>query len=111
MSECDFVTFILSESYRIGWDTVATMAYGDRFRKHRRLMSQVLNSQAVAAYRDLQVNYTKILLKDLLDSPAKFDHHLLRSVIKLILTAKPYSITHSQPSKHYCCSSDVRAQR
>ena len=82
MSEYYSSVFILSESYRIGWDTVATMAYGDRFRKHRRLISQVLNSQAVVAYRDLQVNYTKVLLKDLLNSPEKFDHHILRFVIR-----------------------------
>ena len=56
------------------------MPYGDRFRKHRRLMSQVLNSQAVVAYRELQTNSTKGLLKSLLDSPERFDHHILRFV-------------------------------
>lgn len=54
------------------------MPYGDRFRKHRRLISQVLNSQAISDYRELQVNNTKGLIKSLLHEPEKFEHHILR---------------------------------
>ena len=57
------------------------MPYGDRFRKHRRLMSQVLNSQAIGVYRDFQMNNTKALLKSLLHEPEKFDQHILRFVL------------------------------
>ena len=67
------------------WDTVVTMPYGDRFRKHRRLMSQVLNSQAVWVYRDLEVNITKELLKSLLNDPKEFDHHILMCVLPVYL--------------------------
>lgn len=56
------------------------MPCGDRFRKHRRLMSQVLNSQAVVAYRDYQTNNTKQLLKDLYKEPKKFEYYILRYV-------------------------------
>ena len=65
------------------WDNVVTMPYGDRFRKHRRLMAQVLNSQAIDVYRDFQVNNTKVLLKNLLRDPKKFDQHILRFVSAL----------------------------
>ena len=57
------------------------MGYGERFRKHRKLISQVLNSQAVSTYRDVQANNAKALLRDLLDQPEKFDHLVLRFVI------------------------------
>ena len=68
---------------RLHWDTLITMPYGERFRKHRRLMSQVLNSQAISVYRDLQMNNTKQLLKNLLMEPVQFDHHILRYVVGL----------------------------
>ena len=69
------------------WDTVISMPYGDRFRKHRRLMSQVLNSQAIGVYRDFQSNNTKDLLKNLLHEPEKFDQHILRFVLHSIVYA------------------------
>lgn len=54
------------------------MPYGDRFRKHRRLIAQVLNSQAVTAYRDYQMNNTSQLLKNLLRNPNSFELHVVR---------------------------------
>ena len=47
------------------------MPYGDRFRKHRRLMSQILNSQAIHVFQELQINSANSLLKDLLTHPEK----------------------------------------
>ena len=67
----------LTES-RLQWENLATMRYGERFRKHRRLVSQVLNSQAIPAYREIQMNGTKKLLKDLRSNPDKFDQLTLR---------------------------------
>lgn len=59
------------------------MPYGERFRKHRRLISQVLNSQAIGVYKDFQMNNTKELLKNLLKEPEKFDSHILLFVSTL----------------------------
>lgn len=56
------------------------MPYGYRFRKHRRLMMQILNSQAIAVYRDLQMGSAKGLLKNLLRQPENFDRYILRFV-------------------------------
>lgn len=56
------------------------MPYGERFRKHRRLMSQVLNSQAILVYRDFQVNNTNMLLQNMLREPEKFERHIFRFV-------------------------------
>ena len=41
-------------------------------------MSQVLNSQAVLAYRELQTTRAGALLKNLLDHPESFELHILR---------------------------------
>ena len=63
---------------RLGWDQVGTLPYGDRFRKHRRLISQVLNSQAVFAYHGLQENSTRRLVKGILNDPKSFDKLVFR---------------------------------
>lgn len=60
------------------------MPYGDRFRKHRRLISQVLNSQAVMAYHGLQMNSSKELLKNLLANPEDFEQHIERYLFFLL---------------------------
>ena len=71
-------------------------------------MSQVLNSQAVVAYHELQWNNIKVMLKNLLDHPEMFDHHILRYVafcqIKFLLMIV------AQPSVHYSRSCHVRSQ-
>ena len=41
-------------------------------------MAQVLNSQAVVAYRELQTTRAAALLRNLLDRPEGFEHHILR---------------------------------
>ena len=66
------------------------MPYGDRFRKHRRLISQVLNLQAVVQFRGLQTSVAQRLLKDLLSEPEKFEHHILRFAAQLA-----HSVLHS----------------
>ena len=72
---------MLAQSYaRLEWENVGVLPYGERFRKHRRLISQVLNSQAVVSYRELQSSNVKALLRNLLDHPEKFENHILRFV-------------------------------
>lgn len=59
---------------RIGWGSVsAFMRYGDRWRKQRKMMQQFLSPQGVTSYRGIQAQYVKILLNDLLVTPADFD--------------------------------------
>ena len=78
---------------------VVALPYGDRFRKHHRLMSQVLNSQAIGAFRGLQTNTVKMLLKGLLDHPKNFEHHIMRFVTFLYRRS---SFTNAaQSSLHY----------
>ncbi|KAH8114938.1 cytochrome P450 [Phellopilus nigrolimitatus] len=50
--------------------------YGDRFRTQRRLMQQYLNSHAVISLRPLQAEQVSILLKNLLNCPEEFRHHI-----------------------------------
>ena len=60
---------------------LVALPYGDRFRKHRRLMSQVLNPHAIEAYRGLQSNNIRVLLKELLDRSEDFEHHIMRFAV------------------------------
>ena len=67
---------------RMGWDSVlAFLPYGDRFRKHRRLMQQHFNVQAVVNFRNLQKAEIYTLLQNLLIAPGQFRHHFHRYVI------------------------------
>ena len=96
-------------SFRLEWDQVAALPYGDRFRKHRRLMSQVLNSQAIGAYRELQTINVKVLLRSLLDRPENFEHHILRFVTPAHLPSTSFIYQAAQPSLHHYRRTDVRS--
>ncbi|KAH8114930.1 cytochrome P450 [Phellopilus nigrolimitatus] len=50
--------------------------YGDRFRTQRRFIQQYLNSHAVVSFRPLQAEQVSILLKNLLNIPEEFRHHI-----------------------------------
>ncbi|KAH8114941.1 cytochrome P450 [Phellopilus nigrolimitatus] len=52
------------------------LPYGDRSRTQRRLMQQYLSPQAVNSLRPLQAEQVRILLKNLLDFPEEFRHHI-----------------------------------
>ena len=63
----------------MGWDKIlAFLPYGDKFRKHRRMMQQHFNSQAVVGFRPLQRVELYTLLDNLLKSPENFAHHFHR---------------------------------
>ena len=71
---------LIDIDYRLGWDQLGSLPYGDRFRKHRKLVTQVLSAQAVLAYHDLQTNNTKKLIQGIFSEPNKFDHLVFRYV-------------------------------
>ncbi|KAA1466823.1 cytochrome P450 [Dentipellis sp. KUC8613] len=63
----------------MGWDSVITnMPYGERFRKHRRLIQDHFNQQAALEFRPLQRRESCLLLAGLLDAPDAFDRHVRR---------------------------------
>lgn len=65
----------------MGWDRVlAFLPYGDRFRKHRKMIQQHFNAQAVVRFQPLQRTEIYVLLHNLLKSPEVFDNHIKRFV-------------------------------
>lgn len=66
---------------RMGWDrALAFLPYGERFRKHRKMIQQHFNAQAVIRFQSLQRTEIYILLNNLLKSPEAFDNHIRRFV-------------------------------
>jgi cytochrome P450 len=61
----------------MGWDfNVNLMAYGDNWRRHRRLCQQLFRPKASLAYRTIQTQKIHgIMLQGLLDSPEHFAAH------------------------------------
>lgn len=84
-----FVFYVLHVQYvsqsltRMGWENIlAFIPYGDRFRKHRKMIQQHFNSQqAVLRFREVQRSEICVLLLNLLQSPKDFDCHIKRSVM------------------------------
>lgn len=65
----------------MGWDrALAFLPYGERFRKHRKMIQQHFNAQAVIRFQSLQRTEIYILLNNLLKSPEAFDNHIRRFV-------------------------------
>ncbi|ETW79741.1 cytochrome P450 monooxygenase 105 [Heterobasidion irregulare TC 32-1] len=63
----------------MGWDSVLTnLPYGERFRKHRRLIQEAFSPQAILAFRPLQRMEACTLLLGLLESPDSFMGHVRR---------------------------------
>ncbi|KAI0753694.1 cytochrome P450 [Fomes fomentarius] len=66
--------------------SIAAMPYGDRFRKHRKLMHDGVGSKsALQRYRPIKVREAHILLRNLLDTPEAFLEHLYRYVAATLL--------------------------
>lgn len=57
---------------------VALMRYGDEFRTVRRYVTQYFNSRQHITLLPLVSDQVKILLKNLLDDPERFENHIDR---------------------------------
>ena len=58
-------------------DTLALMAYGERFREHRRIMARVIGSRAqVEKFAGLQEHATHQFLNTLMHDPGHFTDHI-----------------------------------
>ncbi|KAL5498334.1 hypothetical protein ACEPAH_2476 [Sanghuangporus vaninii] len=72
----------------MGWsNTLPFLKYGERFRKHRRMMQQHFNAKAVAAFRPIQQGQVNRFLHGLLTNPDNIQkqvHALIASTILLV---------------------------
>ena len=72
------------------------MRYGPRWRKHRRVIHQLVNDTAVRAQQHVQLQRSRDLLKRLRDVPDEFTDHTLLCVLPMSILY--FSRTHSTPS-------------
>ncbi|KAI5122654.1 hypothetical protein M0805_007916 [Coniferiporia weirii] len=72
----------------MGWGlTLPLLPYGDRFRKHRRMMQKHFGQQAITSFRPMQEDEVRKFLRHLLAKPENFlghIHRLLAGIIVLI---------------------------
>lgn len=72
----------------MGWsNTLPFLKYGERFRKHRRMMQQHFNERAVTAFRPIQQNQVNEFLKRVVEKPdnVRKDMHRYVCVLNPIL--------------------------
>jgi len=68
-------------------EALVTMKYGDRFRVHRKLTHGGVGMQQVRGFQQLQSDENKVVMGDMLRSPAAYVDHLERyaaSVVSII---------------------------
>ncbi|KIJ62862.1 hypothetical protein HYDPIDRAFT_30008 [Hydnomerulius pinastri MD-312] len=66
----------------MGWGfTMGLLPYGPIWRKHRKVMHQALNLQAVLNYRHIQLNKVRQLVWNILQAPDEMEAHLKTQVL------------------------------
>lgn len=83
----------------MGWKrALATIPYGKQFQKHRKLISQQINSRARLAFRGLELREARTLVRNIMaNSEGKYNNHLTRLVVSCYtrlwtLTARSFSV-------------------
>ena len=70
----------------MGWDwAMPLMPYGSRWRRHRAKFQKHFHVNVSPVYQPCQVRETHTLLRSLLTTPAKFNHHIRRSANEISL--------------------------
>ncbi|ESK89309.1 cytochrome p450 [Moniliophthora roreri MCA 2997] len=70
----------------IGWDWLfSSMTYGNTWKRHRNLFLKHFPVNDTAKFHLVQTEETHTLLRNLLESPQKFSHHVRRSAAAIIL--------------------------
>ncbi|KAI5122645.1 hypothetical protein M0805_007908 [Coniferiporia weirii] len=70
----------------MGWElTLPVLRYGNRFRKHRRMMQQNLGHQAVSSFRHIQEGEVRKFMRRLLAEPDGFLGHIHRFIAGTVI--------------------------
>ncbi|KAJ6582286.1 cytochrome P450 [Mycena capillaripes] len=70
---------------------LAFMRYGTRWKEHRKLFMQQFQPSEVLLHRPAELHASRVLLQQLLDSPAKYERHL-RHMAGMIILSTVYGI-------------------
>ncbi|KAJ8522782.1 hypothetical protein ONZ45_g656 [Pleurotus djamor] len=70
----------------LGWFPSTTfLAYGQRFRKHRKIYHTSFNKEAATQYRPIQVQYARVLASALMENPGNYDRLIQRYTTSIVL--------------------------
>ena len=85
---------ILIWSFSVKVNSPTFMPYGDRWRKHRRLIQQNFTPRTIVQYQPAQEYEIRKLLEDLRQEPEEFRRHVRRFIASVMLTvAYGYRVT------------------
>jgi hypothetical protein len=71
----------------MGWDFVTSFkGYGDEWRKHRRILHQQYRPAAVESYQPLELEKSRELLQNLIESPEEYSMHFRKYVFLIDTT-------------------------
>lgn len=70
----------------IGWEfNIGLYRYGDWWRRHIKVFKQDFNSRAVSKFEPIQMKSSRLLLQDLLETPADFSEHIQFGVGRMVV--------------------------
>ncbi|EKM54606.1 uncharacterized protein PHACADRAFT_210406 [Phanerochaete carnosa HHB-10118-sp] len=70
----------------VGWtDMLSFLPYGEQFHKQRKLFQQAFTRQGCLAFRSSQLSQTHLLLKKIMQYPARFEDHVRRFSTAVIM--------------------------
>ncbi|GJJ11069.1 hypothetical protein Clacol_005300 [Clathrus columnatus] len=84
---------VMNEFLKLGW-TVVLQQYGEKWRRDRTYFHQFFNQTAVGNHHEVQMKYTKVLLKRLYQSPEDYRKHLRCILGALVLEVSLVSGSH-----------------
>lgn len=100
-----FHSVVLNDLIKLDW-TMIMMQYGQTWKQTRTYFHQYFNQTAVENYREVQIKYTKTLLKRLYLSPKDYRMHL-RYVLGAMILEVTYGIQISSEKDPYIILSET----
>ncbi|KAG2362788.1 cytochrome P450 [Suillus spraguei] len=83
--------------FGLGFNTIL-MRYGARWRSQRRIFHQAFRADAALSYRPMQEQKAQQLVRDMLDTPQEFLHHIhVFSSSLIMLVSYDYETKHDDP--------------
>ncbi|GJJ10961.1 hypothetical protein Clacol_005190 [Clathrus columnatus] len=100
---------VLNDLVKLDW-TMVFAQYGERWRRNRTYFHQFFNQTAVENYHDIQIKYTKTLLKRLYQSPEDYQTHV-RYIIGALVLEVSYGIQPMSETDPFIVLSETTIQR
>ncbi|GJJ11056.1 hypothetical protein Clacol_005287 [Clathrus columnatus] len=100
---------VLNDLIKLDWSMILTQ-YGERWRRTRTYFHQFFNQTVIENYYDIQIKYTKMLLKRLHQSPEDYRTHV-RYIFGASILEVSYGIQPMSETDPFIVLSDTTIQR